>query len=161
MILSTHILPEVEAVCDRVQILHRGEVVFNDTIAGLKQFRGGQRCCGRPAQSAAAGRNRAASPADAEVDAVNANLFRVQPRAGTDPTDDAGARDGRARLGAVSAAAGAGQPGGSVRAADPEKKRLPHEPPSEGPHFMGIDGKAMRRTPTQNAASYNLTEAST
>jgi energy-coupling factor transporter ATP-binding protein EcfA2 len=42
LILSTHILPEVEAVCDRVQILHRGEVVFNDTIAGLKRFRGGQ-----------------------------------------------------------------------------------------------------------------------
>ncbi|MEO8165894.1 MAG: ATP-binding cassette domain-containing protein, partial [Betaproteobacteria bacterium] len=42
LILSTHILPEVEAICDRVQILHRGEVVFNDTIAGLKQFRGGQ-----------------------------------------------------------------------------------------------------------------------
>src|SRR4051812_40740140 len=41
LILSTHILPEVEAVCDRVQILHRGEVVFNDSIAALKQFRGG------------------------------------------------------------------------------------------------------------------------
>jgi len=41
VILSTHILPEVEAVCDRVQILHNGKIVFADAIAGLRQFRGG------------------------------------------------------------------------------------------------------------------------
>lgn len=41
VILSTHILPEVETVCDRVQILHEGQVVYTDTIAGLKQYRGG------------------------------------------------------------------------------------------------------------------------
>jgi ABC-2 type transport system ATP-binding protein len=38
VILSTHILPEVETVCDRVEILHLGQVVFSDTIAGLDQF---------------------------------------------------------------------------------------------------------------------------
>ena len=37
VILCTHILPEVEAVCDRVQIMHRGRMVFNDSIDGLKQ----------------------------------------------------------------------------------------------------------------------------
>jgi ABC-2 type transport system ATP-binding protein len=37
VILSTHILPEVQAVCDRVQIIHRGEMVLNDTIAGLER----------------------------------------------------------------------------------------------------------------------------
>jgi len=37
VILSTHILPEVESVCDRVQIMHQGRMVFNDTVAGLKQ----------------------------------------------------------------------------------------------------------------------------
>ena len=87
LILSTHILPEVEAVCDRVQILHRGEVVFNDTIAALKQFRGGQ--------TLQLGLRNPPTPEDigrvaggAAVDAVNANLFRVHPRAGSDPTDD-------------------------------------------------------------------------
>ncbi|MES9898846.1 MAG: ATP-binding cassette domain-containing protein [Sedimenticola sp.] len=30
VILSTHILPEVEAVCDRVQILHQGRLVFSE-----------------------------------------------------------------------------------------------------------------------------------
>lgn len=40
VILSTHILPEVEGVCDRVQILHQGSTVFSDSIVGLKQFHG-------------------------------------------------------------------------------------------------------------------------
>jgi ABC-2 type transport system ATP-binding protein len=42
VILSTHILTEVEAVCDRVQILHHGEVVFSNTIAGLREFQRGR-----------------------------------------------------------------------------------------------------------------------
>lgn len=37
VILSTHILPEVQTVCDRVLIIHRGRLVFDDTIAGLQQ----------------------------------------------------------------------------------------------------------------------------
>jgi ABC-2 type transport system ATP-binding protein len=35
VILSTHILPEVEATCDRVIIIHRGRVVALDTPANL------------------------------------------------------------------------------------------------------------------------------
>jgi ABC-2 type transport system ATP-binding protein len=42
VILSTHILPEVEAVCDRVQIMHHGEVVFSNTIAGLHDLQRGR-----------------------------------------------------------------------------------------------------------------------
>ena len=37
VILSTHILPEVQSTCDRVQIINQGELVFSDTIAGLVQ----------------------------------------------------------------------------------------------------------------------------
>jgi ABC-2 type transport system ATP-binding protein len=37
VILSTHILPEVQAICNRVQIIHQGELVLTDTIAGLSQ----------------------------------------------------------------------------------------------------------------------------
>jgi ABC-2 type transport system ATP-binding protein len=33
VILSTHILPEVEAVCDRVLILHQGRAVYADRVA--------------------------------------------------------------------------------------------------------------------------------
>ena len=42
VILSTHILPEVEAICDRVQIMHHGDIVYSDTIAALKAFHGGR-----------------------------------------------------------------------------------------------------------------------
>lgn len=35
VILSTHILPEVQATCDHVQIIHQGELVLSDSIAGL------------------------------------------------------------------------------------------------------------------------------
>jgi ABC-2 type transport system ATP-binding protein len=37
VILSTHILPEVQGVCDRVQIIHKGKLVLNDSIAGLQR----------------------------------------------------------------------------------------------------------------------------
>jgi ABC-2 type transport system ATP-binding protein len=86
LILSTHILPEVEAVCDRVQILHRGEVVFNDTIATLKQFRGGQALqigLRNPPSSEEIGR----IAGGAAVDTLNPHLFRVSPRGVADPTD--------------------------------------------------------------------------
>jgi len=36
VILSTHILPEVQAVCDRVQIIHQGQTAFADTLDGLE-----------------------------------------------------------------------------------------------------------------------------
>ncbi len=37
VILSTHILPEVQAVCDRVQIIKEGSTVFSDTFEQLEQ----------------------------------------------------------------------------------------------------------------------------
>ncbi len=38
VILSTHILPEVEAVCDQVRIMNHGGVVFSNSIAGLRDM---------------------------------------------------------------------------------------------------------------------------
>lgn len=35
VILSTHILQEVQALCNHVQIINRGQLVLNDTISGL------------------------------------------------------------------------------------------------------------------------------
>lgn len=37
VILSTHILPEVQSTCDRVQIIHQGRLVLTDSIDGLTQ----------------------------------------------------------------------------------------------------------------------------
>lgn len=36
VILSTHIMQEVEAICDDVIIINKGKVVANDTLGGLK-----------------------------------------------------------------------------------------------------------------------------
>ncbi|MGH8679029.1 MAG: ABC transporter ATP-binding protein [Burkholderiales bacterium] len=86
VILSTHILPEVEAICDRVQILHRGEVVFADSIAGLRQFRGGhalQVAFRRPPSRDEL--RSLISPATADV--VSPGQFRVIPDGSRDPTD--------------------------------------------------------------------------
>lgn len=37
IILSTHILPEVQATCTRVQIIHRGRLVFSESMQTLQQ----------------------------------------------------------------------------------------------------------------------------
>jgi ABC-2 type transport system ATP-binding protein len=35
VVLSTHVLGEVEALCDRVVVIHRGRIVAQDSVAGL------------------------------------------------------------------------------------------------------------------------------
>ncbi|PHS26221.1 MAG: ABC transporter ATP-binding protein [Methylophaga sp.] len=37
VILSTHILPEVQTLCDRVQIINQGKLIFSDSLSGLSQ----------------------------------------------------------------------------------------------------------------------------
>lgn len=37
VILSTHILPEVEMLCDRVQIINQGQLVLSDTLEGFSR----------------------------------------------------------------------------------------------------------------------------
>ncbi|HEX6004740.1 MAG TPA: ATP-binding cassette domain-containing protein [Burkholderiales bacterium] len=86
VILSTHILPEVEAVCDRVQILHHGSVVYNDTIRALETFERGR--------TLMLGLRRPPPPAEivaiagiVAVEPVNDTLYRVQLAANADPTE--------------------------------------------------------------------------
>jgi len=38
VILSSHILPEIQTTCDRVQIINHGRVVFSDTVEHLQQY---------------------------------------------------------------------------------------------------------------------------
>ena len=40
VLLNSHLLSEVEMVCDRVAILHRGRMVAEGTPAGLTETRG-------------------------------------------------------------------------------------------------------------------------
>ncbi|MXS86298.1 ABC transporter ATP-binding protein [Nitrosomonas sp. HPC101] len=37
IIFSSHILPEVESVCNRIQIMHQGKLVLDDNLDNLKQ----------------------------------------------------------------------------------------------------------------------------
>ncbi|MBI1395439.1 MAG: ATP-binding cassette domain-containing protein [Betaproteobacteria bacterium] len=86
VILSTHILPEVESVCDRVQILNAGRVVYTDTIAALKQHRGGHALTvafRRPPEIG----QLAALPGVKNVEHLGDRLFRIFHDLDSDPTD--------------------------------------------------------------------------
>lgn len=37
LVLSTHIMQEVEAICEQVVIINKGQIVANDSLAGLKE----------------------------------------------------------------------------------------------------------------------------
>jgi ABC-2 type transport system ATP-binding protein len=87
VILSTHILPEVESVCDRVQILHHGSTVFSDTIAGLKQFHGGRMVLVGLKRPPAAS-DIATISGVARVEPAGGNLFRVSFTDNADPTEN-------------------------------------------------------------------------
>jgi ABC-2 type transport system ATP-binding protein len=86
VILSTHILPEVESVCDRVVILHHGRSVFGDTIDGLKKFHGGRIVYVGLRQPPPAD-VLASIPGVARVEADGTNGFRVSFADNADPTD--------------------------------------------------------------------------
>jgi ABC-2 type transport system ATP-binding protein len=86
VILSTHILPEVEMVCDHVQIIHKGQLVFNGGIDVLKQQRQGNKLL--------VGLNH--PPAEAEllkvpgivgVEALPNGLLRIQHAEGKAPAE--------------------------------------------------------------------------
>jgi ABC-2 type transport system ATP-binding protein len=38
VILSTHLLSEVENICDRVEIIHRGRLIYSGSSAGMQQY---------------------------------------------------------------------------------------------------------------------------
>lgn len=38
VILSTHLLGEVESICDRVEILHHGRIIYGDSSARMQQY---------------------------------------------------------------------------------------------------------------------------
>jgi ABC-2 type transport system ATP-binding protein len=91
VILSTHILPEVEAICDRVQIMHHGSIVYSDTIAALKAIHGGRAVLlglRRPPSDA----ELAALPGVTAVETAGDKLYRLQLAADCDPTEQLVAR---------------------------------------------------------------------
>jgi ABC-2 type transport system ATP-binding protein len=86
VILSTHILPEVEMVCDHVQIIDKGKLVFNGSIDVLKQQRHGNKLL--------VGLNTPPAQADLlkiagveGVELLNNGLLRVSYKPGQAPTE--------------------------------------------------------------------------
>jgi ABC-2 type transport system ATP-binding protein len=85
VILSTHILSEVEAVCDRVQIMDHGKIVYSDTISALKAFHSGRTIVlglHRPPRAA----ELAAVPGVSAVESIDPHRFRLE-FAERDPTE--------------------------------------------------------------------------
>ncbi len=86
VILSTHILPEVQAVCDRVQIINRGRLVLSDSIDGLqRRMAGASLLLGlrRPPAEAVL----AAVAGVEEVEALGEGRFRLRLAAAADPAE--------------------------------------------------------------------------
>ncbi len=84
VILSTHILSEVEAICDRVQIMHHGRIVYSDTIAALKALQSGRTMImglERPPTEA----ELAAVPGVKAVERVSEKVYRLQLEGNGEP----------------------------------------------------------------------------
>ena len=86
VILSTHILPEVEAICDRVQIMHRGKIVFADSIEGLRRSRQTERLIVGFMRPHTLDLLKAI-PGVKDAQAMEQNTFRVICQPGTNPAE--------------------------------------------------------------------------
>lgn len=85
VILSTHILPEVQMLCDRVQIISHGHLIFNDTIAGLnKQRQASNLLCTLLMPPSLAVLQQISGVI--AVDILNPTQFRLHYQPDTDPT---------------------------------------------------------------------------
>ncbi len=86
VILSTHILPEVETLCDRVEIMHQGRFVYSDTIAALDRFTRGlalQIAFRRPPDLALLRE----LPGVTSAERISENAFRLSRDPERDPTE--------------------------------------------------------------------------
>ncbi|MHB1241633.1 MAG: ATP-binding cassette domain-containing protein, partial [Gammaproteobacteria bacterium] len=86
VILSTHILPEVQAICNRVLMIHRGEQVLYGTMDEVTRdarMQGLTAAFRHPPAAA----ELAAIPGVAEVQSVGDGRLRLSLEPGADPTE--------------------------------------------------------------------------
>lgn len=93
IVLSTHILPEVSMICDRVLIIHEGQIVAEDTPRSLaERLQGVERLAVEvegPADQVAAVLRKVEGVVNvAYSEAGDRNTFRLQLRRGADLRDD-------------------------------------------------------------------------
>ncbi|MFI4922457.1 MAG: ATP-binding cassette domain-containing protein [Burkholderiales bacterium] len=85
VILSTHILPEVESVCDRVIIMHQGKGMYSGSINALREMREGhslQLGLRNPPQTA-----QLQMPGVIAVEKIADTLFNIQFNPDADPSE--------------------------------------------------------------------------
>ncbi len=87
VILSTHILPEVETVCDRVHIMNEGGLVYSGGIDDLRALRGGRALLVGLRQPPALA-ELATITGVARAAAAGPNLFRIEPGGDADPAEE-------------------------------------------------------------------------
>ena len=89
VLLSTHILPEVEAICSRALILHRGRLLFDGSVEGLRKgLSGGQLSCTVRAARADAEACLAEIPGVTQVRTVMESGGETRLELETDPASD-------------------------------------------------------------------------
>lgn len=79
VILSSHILPEIQAVCSRVMIVHRGRVVFQDSMQSVTAHTASRIAVQFHRPPVTLG-----LPGIAAVQALGEGRFVITPQAGTD-----------------------------------------------------------------------------
>ncbi len=90
LLLSTHILPEVELLCDRVIIIDRGRIVAEGTPESLRQSWQGEAVVALELKGAASDRAETLEslPGVAGVDRVGESRFELRCRPGSDPREE-------------------------------------------------------------------------
>lgn len=86
VILSTHILPEVQAVCDRVLIIHQGRLVLNDSLANLTRRQKGTHLCVALKHPPAI-ESLAAIEGVEQVEPLDGHRFRIHYRPESNPAE--------------------------------------------------------------------------
>lgn len=87
VILSTHILPEVQMTCDRVQIINRGQLVYSDDISQLNQRMQSNSLILGLQQAPTETELKALSSID-DVEALPNNRFRISHAVENNPAED-------------------------------------------------------------------------
>ncbi len=87
VILSTHILPEVQMTCDRVQIINQGQLVYSDDINHLHQRMRSNNIILGLNQAPATSELESLTDID-EVEVLSGSRFRLTHSVETDPAAD-------------------------------------------------------------------------
>jgi ABC-2 type transport system ATP-binding protein len=84
VILSSHILPEIQALCSRVHILHQGRLVFSSTLRALEQ-QGRETSLVLELEHPPPQERLLGVPGVAGAETLDAHRLRIHPAPGADP----------------------------------------------------------------------------